>query len=119
MSLEGGFEEVDESFRATANCFSNSEILANASASSRSSSVTRRARRSQFGQVFRRVPITRQHKPRGQNPPRATRKPVNAYKKAYMQTEAECADMKDAEKYRLAQASTLMDLAEKYQSELI
>src|SRR3989304_3783871 len=77
MSLEGGFEEVDESFRAAANCFSNSAILANASASSRSSSATRRARRSQFGQVFRRVPMTRQHKPRGQNPPMATPKPVD------------------------------------------
>jgi len=33
MSLEGGFEEVAESFRAEASCFSNSSILANAAAS--------------------------------------------------------------------------------------
>src|SRR5919106_85233 len=83
MSLEGGFEEVDESFRAAANCFSNSAILASDSASSRSSSANRRARRSQFGQFFVRVPMTRQVKPRNQNSPMAIRKAVNGYSTFY------------------------------------
>ncbi len=48
MSLDGGLEEVDESFRAAPNCFSSSAILANAAASCFSNSATRSASRAQF-----------------------------------------------------------------------
>jgi hypothetical protein len=60
MSLEGGLEDVDESFRAAANCLSNSAILAKAVASRFSNSATRRDKRSQFGQGSRRLLIMRQ-----------------------------------------------------------
>ena len=60
MSLEGGFEEVDESLRAEANCFSSSAIRASAAASFSSSSVTRAANRVQFRHGPRRIFMTRQ-----------------------------------------------------------
>ncbi len=55
MSLEGDFDEVDEPFRAEANCFSNCSILANAAPSCRFSSATRSASRAQFRHFDRRT----------------------------------------------------------------
>ena len=49
MSLEGGFDEVEEFFRAEANSFSNCSIRANAAASCLSSSATRSASRARRG----------------------------------------------------------------------
>jgi hypothetical protein len=60
MSLEGGFEEVDESFRAEANCLSNSSIRANAAASCLSNSATRSASRAQFRHFPCRIFMMRQ-----------------------------------------------------------
>ena len=60
MSLEGGFEEVDESLRAAANCFSSSVIRASAAASFSSSSATRTPNRAHFRHGPRRIFMTRQ-----------------------------------------------------------
>ena len=60
MSLEGGLEEVVESFREEASCLSNSSILANAAVSRLSNSATRRVNRSQFGHGPRRIFMMRQ-----------------------------------------------------------
>ena len=60
MSLEGGFEDVEESFRAEANRFSNAWIRANAAASCVSKSATRRANRLQFRHGARRIFMMRQ-----------------------------------------------------------
>jgi hypothetical protein len=79
MSLEGGFEEVDESFRAAANCFSNSAILANAAASCFSSSATRSASRAQFRHFPCRTRMMRQFTRQPENQPIAIQELVNGH----------------------------------------
>jgi hypothetical protein len=58
MSLDGGFDDVEESLRAAAKFPSNSAIRARAAANCRSSSASRSSSRSQFRQTPRRVPMT-------------------------------------------------------------
>jgi hypothetical protein len=78
-SLDGGFDEVDESFRAAANCFSSSAILAGAAASCVSNSATRRADRGQFGHFLRRTFMMRQFARQPGNQVIAIQDPVNGY----------------------------------------
>ena len=77
MSLEGGFEEVDESFRAEANSFSKSAILANAAASCFSNSATRSASRAQFRHFPYRIFMMRQSTPYSPIVPIAIHRAVN------------------------------------------
>jgi hypothetical protein len=80
MSLEGGFEDVDESFRAEANCFSNCSIRANAVANCFSNSATRAVNRAHFRHGLRRIPMMRQFNPEYEISPIPIHYTVNGYK---------------------------------------
>jgi hypothetical protein len=67
MSLDGGFEEVVESFFRRAISLSNAAIRAKAAANCSRKRATSASSRSQFGQGRFRLPMPEQHKDNRQN----------------------------------------------------